>query len=192
MNRENLEHILRAAAAITRQNRFLIVGSQSIIGVVNDPPGVLGASMEADIMAMDAPELTDLVEGSLGELSMFHETFGYYAQAVGLETAILPDGWEKRLITIQSSLSPAVGLALDPADLAVAKLAAGREKDGPFVTALFKHKLADPAVVQARIPTVPAARLAVYGLTTRVLEERLKRIPGAALQARNGLLSGPG
>ena len=139
MNRENLEHILRAASAITRQNRFLIIGSQSIIGVVDDPPGVLGASMEADIVALDAPELTDLVEGSLGELSMFHETFGYYAQAVGLETAILPNGWEKRLKPIQSPLSPAVGLALDPADLAVAKLAAGREKDGPFVAALFIH-----------------------------------------------------
>lgn len=191
MNRENLEHILRAAAAITRQNRFLIIGSQSIVGVVNDPPGVLGASMEADIVALDAPELTDLIEGSLGELSMFHETFGYYAQAVGLETAVLPDGWEKRLIAIKSQLSTAVGLALDPADLAVAKLVAGREKDGPFVTALFKHKFADPTIVQARIQTVPATRLAVYGLTTRVLEERLKRIRWPASQARDGLLSGP-
>ena len=147
--------------------------------------------MEADIVALDAPELTDLIEGSLGELSMFHETFGYYAQAVGLETAVLPDGWEKRLIAIKSQLSTAVGLALDPADLAVAKLVAGREKDGPFVTALFKHKFADPTIVQARIQTVPATRLAVYGLTTRVLEERLKRIRWPASQARDGLLSGP-
>ncbi|WP_170132353.1 hypothetical protein [Acidiferrobacter thiooxydans] len=49
--------------------------------------------MEADIVALDAPDLTDLVEGAIGERSMFHETFGYYAQAVGLDTAILPDGW---------------------------------------------------------------------------------------------------
>lgn len=68
MNRGSLEHLLRAA-------------------------GGIGASMEADIVALDAPDLTDLVEGAIGERSMFHETFGYYAQAVGLDTAILPDGW---------------------------------------------------------------------------------------------------
>ncbi|MHB8254225.1 MAG: DUF6036 family nucleotidyltransferase [Acidiferrobacter sp.] len=189
MNRENLEHILRAASAITRQKRFLIVGSQSIIGVVDDPPGVLGASMEADIVALDAPELTDLVEGSLGELSMFHETFGYYVQAVGLETAILPNGWEKRLKPIQSPLSPAVGLALDPADLAVAKLAAGREKDGPFVAALFAHGFADPDVVRTRIQEVPAARLAAYGLDVSILENRLDRV---APHAQNRFMPGPG
>lgn len=189
MNRENLEHILRAASAITRQNRFLIIGSQSIIGVVNDPPGVLGASMEADLVALDAPDLTDLVEGSLGELSMFHETFGYYAQAVGLETAILPDGWEKRLIPIQSPLSTAVGLALDPADLAVAKLAAGREKDGPFVTALLTHQFVDPHVVRTRIQEIPAARLAAYGLTVPVLQNRLERV---ILCTQNSAVSGPG
>ena len=93
MNRESLEHLLRAASAITKQDRFLIIGSQSIIGVVSEPPGVLGASMEADIVALDVPDLTGLVEGAIGELSMFHEAFGYYAQAVGLDTAILPDGW---------------------------------------------------------------------------------------------------
>ena len=70
---------------------------------------------------------------------MFHETFEYYAQAVGVETVILPSGCETRLKPIQGPLSPAVGLTLDPADFAVAKLAAGREKDGPFVAALFSH-----------------------------------------------------
>ncbi|MHB1952842.1 MAG: DUF6036 family nucleotidyltransferase [Acidobacteriaceae bacterium] len=188
MNRENLEHILRAACAITRQNRFLIIGSQSIIGVVNDPPGVLGASMEADIVALDAPELTDLIEGSLGELSMFHETFGYYAQAVGLDTAILPSGWEKRLKPIESPLSTAVGLALDPADLSVAKLAAGREKDGPFVAALFAHQFADPNVVRARIQEIPAARLVAYGLTVPILEKRLERVMP---RAQNSSVHGP-
>ena len=187
MNRESLEHILRAASAITKQDRFLVIGSQSIIGVVSEPPGVLGASMEADIVALDAPDLTDLVEGAIGELSMFHETFGYYAQAVGLDTAILPDGWDKRLKSIQSPASSAVGLALDPADLAVAKLAAGREKDRPFVAALFAYRFADPAVVRARIQEVPAARLMAYGPTVSVLEGGLVRIMSSVQNhGRNG------
>ena len=140
-------------------------------------------------MALDAPELTDLVEGSLGELSMFHETFGYYAQAVGLETAILPGGWEKRLKPIESPHSTAVGLALDPADLAVAKLAAGREKDGPFVAALLAHRFADPAIVRARIQEIPAARLAACGLSVPVLEKRLERVTP---RAQSSFVSGPG
>lgn len=98
-----------------------------------------------------------------------------------METAILPSGWEKRLRPIQSPLSAAVGLVLDPADLAVATLAAGREKDGPFVTALFVHRFADPDVVRARIQEVPVARLTVYGLTASVLEKRLERILAAPI-----------
>ena len=162
VNRGSLEHLLRAA-------------------------GGIGASMEADIVALDAPDLTDLVEGAIGERSMFHETFGYYAQAVGLDTAILPDGWDERLKSIQSPASSAVGPALDPADLAVAKLAAGREKDRPFVAALFAYRFADPAVVRARIQEVPAARLMAYGPTVSVLEGGLVRIMSSVQNhGRNG------
>ena len=30
---------------------------------------------------------------------MFHSTFGYYAQGITRSTAILPQGWQDRLIT---------------------------------------------------------------------------------------------
>lgn len=179
MNRENLEHLLRAACAITQKNRFLIVGSQAIIGVVDNPPGILGLSMEADLVVWDAPELTDLVEGSLGELSPFHETFGYYAQGVGLETAVLPVGWQERLVPISSHTGPALGLALDPADLVVSKLVAGREKDAPFVAAVFEHALTQPEIVRTRLRQLPASRLAHYGLSVEDVEARLDRIISA-------------
>jgi hypothetical protein len=39
MKRADLEHILRAASAITKQTRFLVVGSQAIVGVVSEPSG---------------------------------------------------------------------------------------------------------------------------------------------------------
>ena len=45
VNRENLEYILRAAAAITRKNRLLIIGSQSIL--------VLAAGSERRTLAFD-------------------------------------------------------------------------------------------------------------------------------------------
>ena len=51
-------------------------------------------SAEADI-ALFADEdgaKSDLVDGSIGEASMFHQSFGFHAQGVSIESAILPDG----------------------------------------------------------------------------------------------------
>ncbi|MBP6339001.1 MAG: hypothetical protein KA375_15490, partial [Vitreoscilla sp.] len=98
MKRKELEHIIRAAAAITDQYEIVVVGSQSILGAVPNAPEALLQSMEADIYPMHRPDLADLIDGAIGELSPFEERFGYYAQGVGPETATLPMGWESRLI----------------------------------------------------------------------------------------------
>ena len=45
----------------------------------------------------------------------------------------------------------AIGWCLDPHDLAYSKLAARREKDIAFVTALIRHKLVKPSKVEAFI-----------------------------------------
>lgn len=55
-------------------------------------------SMEADVAFrndIDASK-ADAVDGAIGELSQFHETYGYYAQGVEISTAVLPAGWEDR------------------------------------------------------------------------------------------------
>jgi hypothetical protein len=44
-------------------------------------------SQEADIYPLGDPAKSDLIDGTIGELSPFHETFGYYAHGVGPETA---------------------------------------------------------------------------------------------------------
>lgn len=156
MHRSDLEHLIRAAAAITDQHEIVIVGSQSILGAFPTAPEVLLASMEADFYPLHRPELADLIDGSIGELSPFHETFGYYAQGVGPETAILPAGWERRLVTIQNDNTHSkIGLCLDPHDLAASKLAAGREKDWLFVEAMLKHKLVTADALAERIETLP-------------------------------------
>jgi len=97
-------------------------------------PRDLLVSQEADIYPKLHPERAELIEGALGELSLFHETFGYYAQAVGPETCLLAAGWEERLIKIQNEgTRGAIAWCLSPEDLLVAKLAAQREKDFEFV-----------------------------------------------------------
>jgi uncharacterized nucleotidyltransferase DUF6036 len=152
VTRAQLEHIIRASAAISGDDEIVIVGSQSILGSVPDASGVLTRSMEADVYPRHCPERADLIEGSIGEDSMFHQTFGYFAQAVGPETSVLPDGWESRLVAIHGpNTRGATGWALDPHDLAVAKYVAGREKDHEFLASAISTGLLDRDVLLGRI-----------------------------------------
>ena len=156
MRRSELEHVIRAASAITDQYEIMIIGSQSILGAVPNPPDSLTESMEADVYPLHRPDLADLIDGGIGEGSPFHDRFGYYAQGVGPETAVLPEGWENRVVRIQNQNTDLkVGLCLEPHDLAVSKLAAGREKDWLFVQELLHHKIVDGFTLQQRIELLP-------------------------------------
>lgn len=139
MQKAQLEHLIRAAAEITNQYEFVVIGSQSILGSVPAPPQECVLSMEADLYPLQAPELADLIDGAIGELSFFHDHFGYYAQGVGPETAHLPRGWQSRLVRLQSEATNGrVGYCLDPVDLFVSKACAAREKDLVFNKALLR------------------------------------------------------
>ena len=125
MTREELEHVIRASGDITDQYEFVIVGSQSILGAVPRPEDVFTVSMEADIYPLQAPELADKIDGAIGEGSQFHETYGYYAQGVGPETACLPAGWMQRVHRIQNrNTQDRIGYCLDVLDLFLAKAVA--------------------------------------------------------------------
>ena len=156
MRRSELEHVIRAAAAITDQYEIMIVGSQSILGAVPEPPAALTESMEADVYPLQRPDLADLIDGAIGEGSPFHDRFGYYAQGVGPETAILPAGWESRLVRIQNpNTDLKIGFCLDPHDLAASKLAAGREKDWSFVGEMIKAEIVGITKLARRVEGLP-------------------------------------
>jgi hypothetical protein len=156
MRRTELEHIIRAASAITDQYELMIVGSQSILGSVPTPPATLIESMEADVYPLHHPELADLIDGAIGEGSPFHDRFGYYAQGVGPETAVLPPGWQERLVRIQNpNTDLKVGFCLEPHDLAASKLAAGREKDWPFVLEMLRHAIVGADLLIQRVGELP-------------------------------------
>jgi hypothetical protein len=48
MNAEQLQHLLRAAANITGEKEFIVIGSQSILGTHPDAPRSLRKSIEGD------------------------------------------------------------------------------------------------------------------------------------------------
>jgi len=142
MTREELEHIIRASGDITDQYEFVIVGSQSILGAVPRPEDVFTVSMEADIYPLQAPQ--------------FHETYGYYAQGVGPETACLPAGWMQRVHRIQNrNTQDRIGYCLDVLDLFLAKAAAAREKDREFCIALLQHGYVNLEAALALVGDMP-------------------------------------
>ncbi len=155
MTRGQLEHLLRAAADIADDDTIVVIGSQAILGQFPDAPASMRFSTEADLWPLHHPERADLIEGSIGELSPFHQAFGYYAQGVGEETASLPQGWKERLVVIQNENTRGVrGLCLEIHDLLAAKAIAGRDKDLGFLAEAAAHHLADAEILLGRLSTV--------------------------------------
>ena len=177
MTRYQLEHVIRAAASTVDVRDVVVIGSQSILGSVPDAAGDLTESMEADVFPRDNPSLSIVVDGSIGEQSMFHATFGYYGHGVDESTAVLPDGWRERLVKVDTPATMgAVGWCLEPHDLAVSKLAAGREKDAAFVTALVRDGHVDASVVRERLEQTPSLHPAIRKRAVATLD----RIAGGA------------
>jgi len=157
VTREQLEHLLRASAEIAANEEIVVIGSQAILGHFPDAPAAMRISTEADLFPLNHPDRAELIDGTIGELSPFHETFGYYAHGVAEETACLPAGWKTRLVVIQNDNTRGVrGLCLEVHDLLVAKAVAGPEKDVAFLEAAAESSMADPAILLERLATVEA------------------------------------
>jgi hypothetical protein len=177
MHRQQLEHIIRAAAGITGATEFVIIGSQAVLGQFPQAPDELLISIEANVFSLRNPEDTDLIDGSIGEGSPFHQTFGYYAHGVSQETAILPTGWRDRLVPVHNqNTGGGTGHCLEIHDLAVSKLVAGRAKDLDFVTGLLRHCLAQVPVIRERLAQTPLAAERLQASLVRL--ERLANNPG--------------
>jgi hypothetical protein len=96
MKRAELEHVLRACAEIVKEKSFVVVGSQAVLLPYPSAPDDLLVSREVDLYPAMAPEKSDLIDGAIGALSQFDETFGYHADGVGPETAVMPPDWMDR------------------------------------------------------------------------------------------------
>lgn len=160
MNRQELAHILRSSCIITGDTDVLVIGSQAILGAYDESelPDVITLSREVDIAFLDDPDRrkADDVEGAIGEMSPFHDTHRVYAEGVHIDTAELPEGWRERLVTwTLHSSDPATPKFIEPHDLVVSKLAAGREKDIAFAATLLDASLVDFEVLLERAEGLP-------------------------------------
>ncbi len=153
MTRDQLEHAIRAACDVSKDTELWIFGSQAILGEFPNAPESLRASIEVDVQPKNRPETADAIDGALGELSMFHQTHGFYVHGILIESAKLPDGWEQRAVSVSDPETTAgnTGWCVEAHDLAASKLAAYREKDREFVRLLLIEKMIEAKILTERI-----------------------------------------
>ena len=176
MKRAEFEHAIRAVGAVLDVGEVLVIGSQALhASVTGELPPEASRSVEVDVAALRGdPEgkLADLIDGSIGEASMFHETFGYYAQGVVETTAVLPAGWRERLVRFESpGTTGVVAWCLELHDLWISKAIAGRPKDVEFCRALLERGLMRVDRLVERLALVPE-------IEPRVRDAAAARIPG--------------
>jgi hypothetical protein len=177
MDKEAFIHVIRAAADVV-DDELVIVGSQAILGTLDDPPGALVRSLEVDLYPKTNPDRAIEIDGALGDGSPFHEHYGYYAHGVGPETIVAPFGWQRRLErlevpAIRRRKGPAIGWCLSAPDLMLAKIAAGRPQDIEFVEASLRAGVTSADELRRGIDLLPdhvqsEARVRTEGLIAKV------------------------
>ena len=100
MNREQFEHVIKAAADLVH-DELVVIGSQAVLAQHPDAPPSLLKSAEVDLYPLNHPEQAHVIDGVIGDGSRFHETYGYYGHGVGPETAVAPAGWQERLVRLE-------------------------------------------------------------------------------------------
>ena len=156
MRRRELEHVIFEVGRRFDLREVFIVGSSAILAVMPDPPdGALKATRDVDIIPPgdEDERMADRISFVLGEASDFDDEYGYYAQGVSMNTQrYAPRGWQTRTVDIR--FDAYVGRCMEPHDLVLSKLGAGRVKDLEFARAAAKLTLIVQDVLLERLKLV--------------------------------------
>ena len=154
----NFLHAVCAAGSIAKDERVIVFGSNAILPWL-DQSMQIDTSNDVDITFFDDEDekKTNKVDISLGELSLFHQTFGFWIHGVPIDESRFPKGWKERLVKIddEERLEGKVAYVLSPSDLAAVKLAAGRDKDFQFIENLLYYNIVDDDTVRDSINLLP-------------------------------------
>jgi hypothetical protein len=136
LRKADIDHILRAAAAITNQSSFVLIGTGAVIATARHIPARLMMTPEIDLYVEgdDSEMFSDLIDATIGQGSVFHRTFHYYGDGVSPRTAIMPQDWRSRAVTYKTADDTVQALCPSADDIAVAKLCAWRVDGSEYAT----------------------------------------------------------
>ncbi|MGC2238745.1 MAG: DUF6036 family nucleotidyltransferase [Pyrinomonadaceae bacterium] len=142
MRKSDLFELVAAIKSVAPEETPVIVGSQAVHLVTNFPPEIVRQSIECDFLLIGGKSETRAeINKKLGVFSKFQIEHGFYADALGLATVILPPNWQDRLQNFEDENGNVIANVAEIHDIAVSKLIAGREKDFLFLKELFIREI---------------------------------------------------
>lgn len=146
-----LQTLFSEARRLSKQSEFVVVGSLSILGVVQgaEIPARMLMSIDVDCYSKSDPGRLDELREKLGAGSPFEAQHGYYLDPVSPDVCTLPEQWEYRLIRVPLE-DGIVVFFLDPNDAAVSKYARCDVRDREWIRAGLEAGLLSSSVIEAR------------------------------------------
>jgi hypothetical protein len=184
MNVGRIDHLLRAAANVTGQNSFVLVGSASVIVRRKlrrkSVPADMTITQEIDIYAPyadDIESISQMIDTNIGQGSRFHDEFGYYGDGVSPTTAKMPSDWEARAVEYRGAGCPDVAVTVpEENDVALAKLAAWRDKDQDWLVRGVNYGVLSLKTMVTRFDRMPEPDPGRGSPTRQALIERIKAL----------------
>ena len=188
MRKSDLFELVRQIKSIAPEETPIIVGSQAVHVVTAFLPEIVQQSIECDfLLASGKTETRVEINKKLGVFSSYQIEHGFYADALGLATVVLPPNWRERLQSLKDENGNLIAYAAEIHDIAVSKLIAGREKDFLFLKELFARELIDIDIFLERVRLVRAMPQSAV-LFSR-LENLEKNLPKTAFSKVRKLLN---
>src|SRR5258706_15649197 len=93
---KDLERLFSKARDITNHHEFVVIGSNSVLGVPRDTelPARMTMSNDIDAYTKRDPDRVFELEKQLGQGSKFELENGYYLDPVSPTLPTFPEGWE--------------------------------------------------------------------------------------------------
>lgn len=149
MRRQHIQQALNAALAISNHHEFVIAGSLSVLGLLDQPPEFMSMSIDIDFYPLRDPGRAGEIARELGEGSLFHQRNGFFLDPVSPELPTLPGNWRERLV--EHVLGDVTALFLEVNDTAVSKYARGAENDYRWLETGYEHGILDIEVIASRM-----------------------------------------
>lgn len=149
---KDLEKLFTRARELSNHTEFVVVGSNSVLGVPLDRklPPRMTMSNDVDAYTRNDPGHVFSLESQLGQGSPFELENGFYLDPVSPSLPTLPDGWESRLFKVEMK-GDVILHFLDPNDAAVSKYARCEPRDREWLRAGLAAGILSPAVIAYRM-----------------------------------------
>lgn len=184
MRKSDLFELISAIKHIAPEETPIIVGSQAVHAVTNFLPEIVQQSIECDfLLAGGKSDARARINKKLGVFSSYQIEHGFYADALGLASVVLPPKWQERLHALEDENGNTIAYAAEIHDIAVSKLIAGREKDFLFLKELLVREIIEIDTFLERvrlIQSMPQSAVLISRLES--LEKVLPRTEAAKIR----------